>query len=724
MSSTKKTVTRKKKTSSRKNKSTKKISRPMSSKKKGLIIVESPAKARTIQKFSDNSYMVKASMGHVRDLPKTTLGVKVEQDYEPRYITIRGKKDVLDELRKGVKKVKNVYLASDPDREGEAIAWHLSKLLKVDNPYRIEMHEITKKAFKEAITNPREIDMKLVNAQQARRILDRLVGYKLSPLLWKKIRAGLSAGRVQSVAVKLICDRQKEIDQFEPEEYWSIDVLTSKLNKPKKEAFKSSLLKKNNKKIKIPDKKKADEILSEIKQNDFVVSNIKKTEQKKNPAPPFKTSTLQQQAFKSLNFPARKTMTIAQQLYEGIDIGKAETTGLITYMRTDSVRISKAAQTEADEFITGEFGEEFKSGGRKYKSSAHAQEAHEAIRPTSVFRTPDKMSKFLDRNQLKLYRMIWTRFVASQMASAIIENTSVDIKCGPYLFRAKDSKVKFKGYLAVYEDSKTKSKTQSKEREELLPPLEVGEKLTVHEYLPDQHFTQPPPPYTEASLIKALEEKGIGRPSTFAPIVNTIQKRGYVEIVEKKFRPTELGITVTNLLEEYFADILNVDFTAEMESRLDLIEEGKKEWVEVVDNFYRPFVKDLEEAEEKIPRVELKPEPAGFNCEKCGKPMVIKRGRYGKFIACSGYPDCKNTKPFLNKIGVPCPEEGCNGEIIEKKSKKGKFFGCSNYPECKFASWNKPINERCDRCGKIRVLRFSKNGKPYKACIDSKCRKK
>ena len=567
------------------------------SEKKGMIIVESPAKARTIEKFSKGKFIVKASMGHVRDLPKTNLGVDVEKKYEPRYITIRGKKSLIDELRNSAKEASSVLLASDPDREGEAIAWHLANILKVETPLRIEMHEITQAAFNEAVSNPRQIDMNLVNAQQARRVLDRLVGYKLSPLLWRKIGNGLSAGRVQSVAVKLVCDRQKEIDAFVPQEYWSLDLLLAKKKQPMGDEFLASLIKYKNAKIEIPDKATSDKIVEEIKNSELTVVDVKKKDQARSPAPPFKTSTLQQDAFRSLGFKAKKTMMLAQQLYEGIDIGPEGMVGLITYMRTDSFRISQQALTEADEFITQTFGESYKTGGRVYKSTGKTQEAHEAIRPTSSFRTPEKIKRYLSRDQFKLYRLIWNRFIASQMASAIFENTTADIKAGDYLFRATDSKIKFPGYLKVYEMENQKEEPREGDETtagvKMLPPLEPGEHLEARKYLPKQHFTQPPPPYTEATLIKALEEKGIGRPSTYAPIVDTIQKRGYVELYEKKFRPTNLGETVTKLLEEHFPNIIDVDFTAGLEEKLDKIEEGNEEWVRVIDNFYVPFSETL-----------------------------------------------------------------------------------------------------------------------------------
>ncbi len=739
-SATKKTAEKKapgkkttaKKTTAKKNGTKKTAGKTKKSSKnlKGLIIVESPAKARTIERYTKGKYSVKASMGHVRDLPKTRIGVDTENEYAPRYMTIRKKKAVVDELKSSAKNASKVLLAPDPDREGEAIAWHLAQLLKVENPQRIEMHEITRTALEKALENPRTIDMDRVNAQQARRVLDRLVGYSLSPLLWRKISGGLSAGRVQSVAVKLVVDRQKEIDEFVPQEYWSLSVLASKMKQAKKDGFSASLVKKLGKKIDIPDKEATDEILDYLRKNSFLVGDIRKKPQKKTPPPPYKTSTLQQDAYRKLGFSAKKTMTVAQQLYEGINVGADGIVGLITYMRTDSARISPVARQEAEEFITGKYGKEYLSGGRVYKSSKSAQEAHEAIRPTSCMRIPDVMKNYLKRDQLRLYSLIWNRFLASQMAPSQYENTTVDINCGDYLFRATDSILTFPGYLKIYEGMKSRKKTDDEseaEDEELsknpLPPLKVGEILKVHQYLPKQHFTQPPPYFTEASLIKTLEEKGIGRPSTYAPIVDTIQKRGYVEKSEKKFIPTNLGRTVTEMLEEYFPNILDVGFTADLEEKLDLVEEGTQDWVKVVDKFYRPFAETLKVADEKIPKLNMEPEPAGMDCDKCGSAMVIKRGRYGKFIACSAYPECKNTKPLLKEIGVPCPNEGCDGQVVEKMSRKGKFYGCSNYPQCRFASWDLPINERCDRCGKIRVLKFSRGGKFFKACSDSKCKK-
>jgi DNA topoisomerase-1 len=705
-----------------------------SSSGKGLIIVESPAKARTLEKYSKGKYRVMASMGHVRDLPKSKLGIDVEKSYAPSYITIRGKKDTIEALKKAANSTENILLASDPDREGEAIAWHLAQLLKVQNPMRIELHEITQNAFEEAVSHPRLINDNLVNAQQARRVLDRLVGYNLSPLLWRKITGGLSAGRVQSVALKLICDRQREIDAFIPEEYWTLGVLTSKLQQLEKDAFEANLLKKKSKKIEISDKKGADEIIAELKKSKFIVKSVQKKEKKQNPYPPFRTSTLQQEASRKLGFKAQKTMAIAQELYEGVDIGIEGRVGLITYMRTDSARVSEGARAEADRYIGEIFGNEYRGGGRQFAVKGRTQDAHEAIRPTSVYRTPDQLRQFLKRDTYRLYELIWNKFLASQMAPCVFEITTVDIEAGEYLFRANDSKVKFPGYTKLYGSGsdieaengsadQTDENGNGSKKKRLLPDLKEGEELKVHKYLPLQHFTQPPPAFTEATLIKTLEEKGIGRPSTYAPIVDTIQKRGYVSILEKKLRPTDLGYKVNDLLAEFFPDILNVDFTAGMENKLDMIEEGKEDWVQVIDKFFVPFNLTLSDADQKIPKVEMEPEMTDQVCDKCGKPMVIKRGRFGKFMACSGYPECKNAKPIVVDTGVPCPEEGCGGSLIEKGSRKGKFYGCSNYPNCKFASWYKPLNEKCSVCGKMLTLRFSKQGRPYKACIDKQCAK-
>ncbi|HZG15068.1 MAG TPA: type I DNA topoisomerase [Candidatus Bathyarchaeia archaeon] len=664
-----------------------------------LVIVESPAKAKTIGKYLGSKYIVKASMGHVRDLPKSQMGVDVTRSYDPKYITIRGKGDVLKSLKDAAKKVKKVYLAADPDREGEAIAWHLAQYLNLDleQPIRVVFNEITKDAIKEAFKHPRHINMDLVNAQQARRILDRLVGYNISPLLWKKVRKGLSAGRVQSVTVKMIIDREKEIRSFIPEEYWTI---TSKLLSEGK-AFDARFHGVGDEKVELHSEEDVKKILEQMKGHSYVVKKVQKRERKRNPAQPFITSSLQQEAARKLNFRTAKTMMIAQQLYEGIDLGKEGTVGLITYMRTDSTRISVTAQTEAKEYILEQFGPEYVLvEARDPAKNERAQDAHEAIRPTSVMRTPDEMKEFLSRDQLRLYRLIWERFLASQMASAVLDTMSVDIDINGVLFRASGSKVKFPGFMKVYIEGNDDS---SNEEESFLPPIEEGQVLVEQSIEPNQHFTQPPPRYSEARLIKTLEEGGIGRPSTYAPTLETIQKRGYVALEEKRFVPTELGEIVISLIEEFFPEILDVEFTSQMESELDEIEEGMIDWVKVLDHFYPEFAKRVEVAEEKMEEVEIKDEIADENCELCGRHMVYKMGRFGKFLACSGFPDCRNTKPIVKEIGVACPS--CKiGSIIERKSKKNRiFYGCNRYPECEYVSWDKPIARPCPKCGQLLV---------------------
>lgn len=674
-----------------------------------LVIVESPAKAKTIKKYLGSKYIVKASMGHIRDLPKSQLGVDVNKQYEPKYITVRGKGEILKELREAKKKVKNVYLAADPDREGEAIAWHLAHSLglPLDGKCRVVFNEITKQAVKEAFKHPRKINLDLVNAQQTRRILDRLVGYNISPLLWKKVKRGLSAGRVQSVAVKLILDREKEIINFQPKEYWTVTAVLLSGD----EAFEAKFFGYGDKKVELSSKEEVDDLLSKIKGKRFVVQEIRTSERKRNPAPPFITSTLQQEAARKLNFRAQKTMSIAQQLYEGIDIGKEGTVGLITYMRTDSTRISDTAQQEAISFIEEKYGRSYlPTKSRSHKKKAGAQDAHEAIRPTSVYRTPDQLKSVLSRDQYRLYKLIWERFVASQMAEAVFDSVSADITCGEALFRANGSKIKFSGFMKVYVEGSDDNDQQKKEKESdnLLPPLEKGQVLKRKAIKPKQHFTQPPPRYTEATLVKELEEKGIGRPSTYAPTLETIQKRGYVMLKDKRFIPTELGKIVTELMEEFFPEILDVEFTANMEGNLDLIEEGKVDWIQVVDQFYRPFQLKLEVAEKEMAQVEWTDEVSDEVCEKCGSPMVYKFGRFGKFLACSAFPECRNTKAILKKIGIPCPK--CkDGKVVERKSKKQRiFYGCNRYPECDFVSWDPPVSRPCPKCGEYMVEKKSK----------------
>ncbi|MCM3495999.1 type I DNA topoisomerase [Paenibacillus lactis] len=672
-----------------------------------LVIVESPAKAKTIGKYLGSKYIVKASMGHVRDLPKSQIGVEVENDFNPKYITIRGKGSVLKELKDASKKVKKVYLAADPDREGEAIAWHLAHALELDESQslRVVFNEITKTAVKDAFKTPRKINMDLVNAQQARRILDRLVGYKISPLLWKKVKKGLSAGRVQSVAVKIILDRENEISAFVPEEYWTI---TAKLA-VKGSSFEAKFTQLNGEKKELSSQQDVNEVLAAIKDASFTVGEVKERERQRHPSPPFTTSSLQQEAARKLGFRAAKTMSVAQQLYEGVELGKEGTVGLITYMRTDSTRISGTAQDEAKEYITEKYGAPFvPESPRQYsKKAANAQDAHEAIRPTSVLRDPESVKPYMSRDQLRLYKLIWERFVASQMASAVLDTLSVDISAGTAVFRATGSKVRFPGFMKVYVEGNDDGTT---EEDKYLPELHTGDQLDKQDIEPKQHFTQPPPRYTEARLVRTLEELGIGRPSTYAPTLETIQKRGYVAIEDKKFVPTELGELVIEQMEQFFPEILNVEFTANMEEDLDHVEEGSEDWVKVLSEFYKSFEKRLEVAEEEMKEIEIEDEVSDEICEKCGKPLVYKLGRFGKFLACSGFPDCRNTKPIVKDIGVTCPK--CKeGHVVERRSKKGRiFFGCDRYPECDFVSWDKPSPKPCPNCSSLMVEKKSKQG--------------
>lgn len=671
-----------------------------------LVIVESPAKAKTIERYLGKKYKVKASMGHLIDLPKSQMGIDTENNYNPKYITIRGKGPVLKELKSAAKKAKKVYLAADPDREGEAIAWHLAQSLDVDvhSDCRVVFNEITKDAIKESFKHPRAINMDLVDAQQARRALDRLVGYNISPLLWKKVKKGLSAGRVQSVALRMIIDREKEIAAFEPEEYWTIGAEFLK----GKNAFEASFYGIGKEKTELKSEEDVKNILKQLKGNKFSVDTVTKKERKRNPAPPFITSSLQQEAARKLNFRAKKTMMLAQQLYEGIDLGKEGTVGLITYMRTDSTRISELAQGEAREYITGEYGEKFvQNEPRKEKKQSNAQDAHEAIRPTSTMKVPEKIKEFLSRDQYRLYKLIWERFVASQMASAIMDTMSVDLRNGDITFRATGSKVKFPGFMKVYVEG---TDDQVEEKDKFLPDLKEGDEVTKKDMEPKQHFTQPPPRYTEARLVRTLEEMGIGRPSTYAPTLDTIQKRGYVSLDNKRFVPTELGEVIHELMLEFFPEILDLEFTAKMEENLDHVEEGKINWVKVIDDFYRDFEKSLEVAEKEMQEIEIKDEPAGEDCEQCGSPMVFKMGRYGKFMACSNFPECRNTKAIVKDIGVKCPK--CEeGNIIERKSKKRRiFYGCDRYPECDFLSWDKPLARKCPKCENMLVEKKLKKG--------------
>ncbi|MEE6131298.1 DNA topoisomerase I [Priestia aryabhattai] len=671
-----------------------------------LVIVESPAKAKTIERYLGKKYKVKASMGHVRDLPKSQMGIDTEHNYDPRYITIRGKGPVLKDLKTAAKKAKKIYLAADPDREGEAIAWHLAHSLDVDiaSDCRVVFNEITKDAIKESFKHPRAINMDLVDAQQARRILDRLVGYNISPLLWKKVKKGLSAGRVQSIAVRLIIDREKEITDFEPEEYWTVQATFQKDN----DQFEGSLIEYKGKKANLSNEEEVKAILQTVEGNEFKISKVTKKERKRNPAPSFTTSSLQQEAARKLNFRAKKTMMIAQQLYEGIDLGKEGTVGLITYMRTDSTRISETAQEEAKEYILNAYGNDYLAQEKKKeKKQTNSQDAHEAIRPTSAMRKPSDVKEFLSRDQFRLYKLVWERFLASQMSSAVMDTMAVDLKNGEVTFRANGSKVKFPGFMKLYVEG---SDDQVEEKEKQLPNLEEGEVAYSKDIEPKQHYTQPPPRYTEARLVKTLEELGIGRPSTYAPTLDTIQKRGYVALENKRFVPTELGGIVLELILEFFPEILDVEFTAKMETDLDKVEEGSVQWVKVIDEFYRDFEKRLEKAEKEMREVEIKDEPAGEDCESCGSPMVFKMGRYGKFMACSNFPDCRNTKPIVKEIGVKCPtcEEG---NIVERKSKKKRtFYGCDRFPSCEFISWDKPIARKCPKCESLLVEKKQKKG--------------
>lgn len=661
---------------------------------KVLVIVESPAKARAISKLLGRKYLVKASMGHVRDLPKSQLGVDIERAFEPKYITIRGKGDLIRELKETAKKAEQVLLGPDPDREGEAIAWHLGNILEIspDTPCRVEFHEITKKALEEAVKQPHPINLNRVNAQQARRVLDRLVGYNLSPLLWRKIKRGLSAGRVQSVAVRLICDREDEIKNFKPEEYWT---LTARL-KNQQSVFEANLFRKFEEKINLAKEDDVNKVVDEIKNSEFIVARITKRQRKRNPLPPFTTSTLQQEASRKLNFSVKKTMLIAQQLYEGLDLGEEGTVGLITYMRTDSTRLSEEAQNSAREYIKNTFGTEYiPEKAPQFKSGRMVQEAHEAIRPTVTEREPEKIRPFLTRDQYKLYKLIWERFIASQMSSAVYDATTVDIKAGPYIFRASGSVLRFPGFMKVYTEIED-------ENDAVLPDLEEGEKLHLEELVPKQHFTQPPPRYTEATLVKTLEENGIGRPSTYAPIIATIQSRGYVLKEDKYLYPTELGCIVVALLKEFFPKIIDVDFTAGMEEKLDQIEEGRTSWQEVVAEFYQPFKRELEHAEAEIGVIEVGEELSDEKCPNCGRNLAIKQGKYGKFLACPGFPECRYTRPYYEETGILCPR--CGGKIVVRKTRRGKkFYGCINYPECDFLSWDEPSRYECPECGHFLI---------------------
>ncbi|MFL2029318.1 type I DNA topoisomerase [Loigolactobacillus zhaoyuanensis] len=673
---------------------------------KNLVIVESPSKAKTIEKYLGRNYKVVASLGHIRDLPKSKMGVDFEHDYEPHYISIRGKGDVIKNLKKYAKKAEHVYLASDPDREGEAIAWHVSHILGLDpaDKNRVTFNEITKDTVKNAFKSPRSIDMDLVDAQQARRIMDRIVGYSISPLLWKKVKKGLSAGRVQSIALKLIIDRENEIKAFEPEEYWTID---SEFKKGTKK-FAASFYGIDGKKKALKNQSATQKIVERIDPKaTFDITKVTKRERKRFPQAPFTTSSLQQEAVRRLNFRTRKTMMVAQQLYEGINLGGRQgTVGLITYMRTDSTRISEVAKHEASHFLHENYGEEFAALKiHKTKNPEGAQDAHEAIRPSSVLRTPKSLESILSKDQMKLYQLIWSRFLASQMTPVILDTMAVTIEQNGVTYKATGSKMKFAGFTKVY-DSGNKDK-----KDNMLPDLVEGDTVKLAKNEPNQHFTQPPARFSEATLIKTLEENGVGRPSTYAPTIETIQRRYYVKLEAKRFEPTELGEIVNSIIVEFFPDIVNIDFTAGLESDLDAIEAGKQKWIQVVDVFYQPFEKEVTSAETNIEKVQIKDEPAGFDCDICGAPMVIKLGRYGKFYACSRFPDCRNTKAITKEIGVICPQ--CHtGQVLERKSKKKRiFYGCSRYPECDFVSWDKPIGRDCPKDGHYLVEKKIKGGK-------------
>ncbi|RHM57789.1 type I DNA topoisomerase [Mitsuokella sp. AF33-22] len=695
--------------------------------KKTLVVVESPAKAKTIEKYLGRKYMVRASMGHLRDLPKSQFGIDVEHDFAPKYINIRGKGDLIKALKKDAKNADKIYLASDPDREGEAIAWHLAFILGIDpaSDCRIVFNEITKPAIQEAVKHPRSINLDQVDAQQARRMLDRIVGYKLSPLLWRKVRKGLSAGRVQSVTVRLICDREKEIQAFQSEEYWSVGV---KLRKGRSAMFQAELTQvdgrklgvneEGGKKFALHSEKETTALVEDLSQQDFVVAGVKRSERKRKPSAPFTTSSLQQDAARKLGFTSRKTMMLAQQLYEGIELGRHGATGLITYMRTDSTRISELAQQEAKEFLTESFGESYVPAKPNiYVTGKKAQDAHEAIRPTSLQHTPESLEKYLNKDQLRLYTLVWQRFAASQMTPAVYDTMSVTIGAGSrYQLRAAGSQLKFAGFTKVYAGADA----TKKEKDVLLPDLEEQDALSLAKTLPQQHFTEPPPRYNDASLVKTLEEKEIGRPSTYAPIIETIQARGYVQRIDKHFQPTELGFVVVDMLETYFKDIVDVKFTANLENELDEIAEGRVGKNQLLREFYGPFEETLEEADKAIGHVELPVEVSNVKCELCGRMMVVKQGRFGKFLACPGFPECRNTKPLLRDTGVKCPK--CGGSIVERRTRRGRvFYGCENYPDCDYTTWDTPQKETCEKCGSFLLKHHFKNGRGMLYCSNDAC---
>jgi len=686
-----------------------------------LVIVESHAKVKTIKKFLGRGYKVEASVGHIRDLPKSSLGVDVNNDFEPKYITIRGKGELVSKLKKEAKAADEVLLATDPDREGEAISWHLAHLLGIDKnrPCRIEFNEITDSAVKKAIKNPRPISLNLVDAQQARRVLDRIVGYQISPILWKKVRSGLSAGRVQSVAVKLICEREREITGFIPQEYW---ILTAELKPQDSDLIFEALFHgQNSKKVELKSKTQVDKIVTDLKTYEFNVKNIKKQNKKRTAPPPFTTSTLQQDASRKLGFTTKKTMMIAQQLYEGVEIKGGSSEGLVTYIRTDSVRVSSNAQTEALEHIAEFYGKQYvPEVPNRFKSKKNIQDAHECIRPAYLANDPENLRDFLKKDQYRLYRLIYERFLASQMTPALYEVTSVDIEAGDYLFKSSESKLIFKGFTILYEESNDSDKTS---KDSKLPVLNKGDKLRLMRLLPKQHFTEPPLRYNEASLVKTLEEMGIGRPSTYAPTISTIIDRGYVLREKKSLLPSELGFIVNDLMMEFFTDVIDYKFTAEMENRLDQVEEGSKNWKDILREFYPAFDDMLKKADANMGEVTLSVEKSDIDCDKCGAKMIFKMGRFGKFLACPNFPDCRNTKPIQEELDVLCPV--CSARLAEKSTRKGKkFYGCTKYPDCNFMSWDLPNGHNCSACGSYMVIKQNKKHQKFNACSNKSCKLK
>lgn len=695
-------------------------------KKTALVLVESPTKAKTIERYLGKGYVVKASMGHLRDLPKSQFGIDVDNDFEPKYINIRGKGDLIKELKKEAKKADKVYLASDPDREGEAIAWHLAHIFDIDanSDCRIVFNEITKSAIQAAVKEPHPINIDRVDAQQARRMLDRIVGYKLSPLLWRKIRKGLSAGRVQSVTVKLICEREEAIQSFVSEEYWTISM---KLKKGTSNQFEAELTHVDGEKLSVGNGKAAEELAEDMRASKWAVKETKKRQRVRKAAPPFTTSSMQQDAARKLGFTSRRTMMIAQQLYEGIDLGRKGPVGLITYMRTDSTRISQLAQQDAREYIETSFGPEYYPAKPNiYAAGKKAQDAHEAIRPTTVSFTPRSIEKYLSKDQFKLYQLIWQRFIASQMVPAIYDALSAAIindgytdndkkPMHSYLLKASGSKLKFAGYTAVY------TMADADDKDVLLPDLAAGDNLRLMKVNPAQHFTEPPPRYNDASLVKTLEEMEIGRPSTYAPIIDTIQARGYVTRTNKTFQPTELGFIVVDMLKDYFKTIVDVKFTADLESKLDQVAEGLVDKNNLLKEFYDPFAETLAKAEEAIGHVDIPDEVTDVPCDLCGRMMVVKQGRFGKFLACPGFPDCRHTKTIVKDTGVSCPK--CGGHIIERKSRRGKaFFGCDKYPECDFVTWDTPLQDKCPECGSLQMKHYYRNGRGLIYCSNDACK--